>query len=187
MADFLDNQIGPAPENKFLEWVILHKLQLKRAAKIFLIIFSLCGWGYGIYGIVDWAFITGPGERQAIARLHETLANYSVRKLAQPIEVRATSLLANIKYDAYARVRNPNQDWSAVFEYGFSMPGEETRLNRGFILPGEEKLLFDLGIPVKGKPGRAELVLSNMRWTRVRKEVGPDYDSFKSARLAFDF
>ena len=158
MADFLDNQIGPAPENKFLEWVILHKLQLKRAAKIFLIIFSLCGWGYGIYGIVDWAFITGPGERQAIARLHETLVNYSVRKLAQPIEVRATSLLANIKYDAYARVRNPNQDWSAVFEYGFSMPGEETRLNKGFILPGEEKLLFDLGIPAKGKPGRAELV-----------------------------
>ena len=33
MSDFLDNQIGPAPENKFLEWAILHMLQLKRAAK----------------------------------------------------------------------------------------------------------------------------------------------------------
>lgn len=187
MPDFLNNQVGPAAENKFLEWIVLRKIQLKTAFKILLIASSLALWGYGIYGLADWFFISGPAERAAIARLHENLVNYSVRKPVKPIEVRASALIANLKYDAYARVRNPNPNWSAVFEYGFSISGEELRWNKGFILPGEEKFLFDLGIPVKDKPGRTELVINGVKWRRVRSEVIPDYETFKASRLAFGF
>ncbi len=186
MPNLLSNQIGPTKENKFLEWIILHKVQLKITVKVLLIIVSLSLWGYGIFGIVDWAFLSGPAEREGIARLHENLVNYSVRQKVQPLEARAVALLANEKYDAYARVRNPNKNWSAVFEYGFSIPGEETRMTRGFILPGEEKFLFDLGISVKGKPARAELILNAVHWSRIRSTVIPNYETFRLARLAFD-
>lgn len=188
MADFINNgPLVPREPNKFVEWIILHKVQLKTGLKIFLIISALGLWGYGLYGIVDYFFITGPAERAAIARLHETLVNYAARKPVKSLEVRGAALIPNGKYDAFARIRNPNPDRYATFEYRFAISGEQTAFRQGFILPGEEKFIFDLGIPVKGKPTKAEISLAKVSWMRIRSQEIPDYETFKSARLAFDF
>lgn len=188
MVDFAGNRsLVPEEPNKFIEWIVLHKIRLKTGLKIFLIVLIAALWGYGIYGIIDWYFITGPAERNAIAHLQDTLVNYSVRKPVKSLEVRSAALLANGKYDAYARIRNSNADWSAVFEYHFVIPGEKTEVKQGFILPGEEKFIFDLGIAVKGKPTKAEISLDKVSWKRVRIAEIPDYENFKNARLAFDF
>ncbi len=183
MSDFIANQ---APPSGFWLWVILHKFQIKRVFSALLIAVSVFLWGYGLYGLADWFFLSGVGERRAIASLSENLVNYSVRQKANPLEVRGVTLLANSRYDAFAVLKNINSGWSAAFEYRFALPGEETKVKTGFILPGEQKYIYDLGIQVKGKPKKAELELLSVRWSRIIKSQIPDYGIFQNARLAFD-
>lgn len=185
MANFINffNQTSRGP---FLEWIVLRKLLLKRIFTYFLIPISVVFWGYGLYGLLDWLLITGPAERAEIARLHLDLVNYEVRQGVRSLEVRAVTLIPGAKYDAFAIIRNPNANWRAEFDYHFLISGEETRTLSGFILPGEEKFIFDLGLAANGKPVRGEVAIRNVRWLRVRKEDVSNYDEFKKARLAFE-
>lgn len=184
MVDFttIHNQV---PRGSFLEWIVLHKILLKRIFFYVLIVVSAGLWGYAFYGLADWLFISGPKERAAIARLHLNLVNYEVRQKVRSLEIRGVTVIPGVKYDTFGIIRNPNANWRAEFDYRFLLGGEETRLKSGFILPGEEKFIFDLGMAVKGKPVRGEITIENIRWSRVRKEEVPNYDEFKKARLAF--
>lgn len=185
MVDFTSINNQP-PRLKLMEWFILHKSFLKRLFKYFLIVLSLALWGYGTYGLMDWFLITGPAERAAIARLHIDLVNYEARSTPSSLQARGVTLIPGVRFDALALVKNPNAKWYATFDYKFAIAGEETAAHKGFILPGEEKYVLDLGIQAKGKPTRAILTLSNVHFQRINQREIPDYGSYKAARLAFD-
>lgn len=185
MVDF-NNLNTPSSRGKLFEWAIVHQIGLKKSLTYFLIFLSVVFWGYGIYGILDWFLITGPSERAAIARLHIDLVNYDARKPVRPLEVRGVTLLPGTRADAFATIKNPNSNWHGAFEYRFKISGEKTEFKNGFILPGEEKLILDLGIAVTGKPTRAELEIQKMKWSRVIPREISDYGTYRDARLAFD-
>lgn len=184
MVDFASINNQPL-RGKLIEWMILHKIALKKFLIYFLILLSLLFWGYGMYGLVDWLFITGPAERSAIARLHENLVNPEAIPRPRSLEIKGITLISGTRYDAFAVIKNPNSKWFATFDYRFLIAGEETTTRQGFILPGEEKFIFDLGLQVKGKPTRATLELKNLHWKRIQSREIPDYDAYRDARLAF--
>ncbi|MBI2099009.1 hypothetical protein HYT45_01175 [Candidatus Uhrbacteria bacterium] len=181
--NIINNQ---APRGGFVEWIVLNKLLLKRIAKYCLIVFSIVFWSYGIYGLVDWILLSGPKERMAIARLHVDLVNYGAREAVRPLEVRRASVISNARGDALALIKNPNSRWYATFDYRFLIEGERTVARRGFILPGEEKYIFDLGLNLTGRPSRAALEIKNIIWRRITRREIPDYDAFLSSRLSFE-
>lgn len=174
---------------RFGYWFVTHKLLLGKLSTVALIVMDVALVGYGLYGFLDYAFITGPRERAALAGLARggiDLHALVVRNAPRPLEVKSVVIVPGKAIaDAVGRVRNPNREWYATFEYQFLVSGEVTAPRQGFILPGEEKYVFDFAISVKGAPRNARLEIRSVAWQRVNPHTVPDPAAFVAERLGF--
>lgn len=145
-------------------------------------------WSFLDYGVFDFF-----KER---AQLAEIIANSTdLRPISQDrgakgiseLETGAFGLTDN-RADFYSVVSNPNADWYVRFNYYFSYGGVQTEPVVGFLLPGEtEKTLVQLGVPVESVPRTAQIILTDVKWTRVDTHEISDYESFANDRLNFSF
>jgi hypothetical protein len=179
--DMSERQLG------FAYWFVTHKILLKKIALGVFIVFDAVFLLYGLYGFVDYFFITGPKETQMLAQLPKTLVDFRVvhQEAARGLEILSTNLVPSAgKYDLVAKIRNPNEDWYAKFNYNFIVDGKPTKIQEGFILPKEEKFLFELA--VEGMGARtASLTMSDIRWQKINPHEIPDYSEWK--RIHFNF
>ncbi len=105
-----------------------------------------------------------------------------LRSMAQPlISLNATSQLveqlhvtetggvtaSGDRSDLYGLVQNPNAGYIARFTYAFS---GDSRTFKGYIYPGQQKYLLDIGAPVTSG-SQIQLVLSDVHWTKVSKKT----------------
>lgn len=175
---------------RFGYWFVIHKLLLRKLLIVFLIVVDAALVGFALYGFIDYAFISGPRERAALAGLARGGLDFHalvVRNAPRPLEVTSVVLVpGKAMTDAVGRVRNSNREWYAIFDYQFLVSGEATVPRRGFVLPGEEKYIFDLAIAVKGAPRNARLELRNISWQRVNPHTTPDPAAFLAERLGLD-
>ncbi len=77
-------------------------------------------------------------------------------------------------YDFYATVKNTNADWYATFTYSFSAGSTTSRIEDGFVMPGESKYLLSLGTKADGRPSSPSITLENIVWHRVNHHDAPD-------------
>ncbi|MEK9152828.1 MAG: hypothetical protein AAB692_05690, partial [Patescibacteria group bacterium] len=145
---------------------------------------------YGIYGFVDWFFISGPAERSGVGLLTKNLTDYkSFRALHAPRDIDvdpAVSLSAgNESQDVFARIENTNTGWWVEFDYQFTVPGAEVPVKHGFALPGEVRYLRELGIKA-ARSGSPELTIANLQWHRINAHtIQPNYPAWSASRLNF--
>lgn len=172
-------------------WWIEHRDGLKRLGLILFacvdgIFLLIAGWG-----LLDGFVVSYADEQRAVLEIvsygQSDLRAYSVATAAEDLDLGGTTAVASSegKYDLYATVTNPNDDWWAEFTYAFSSSAGDTEPASGFIMPGEEKALVAYAVEASATPRSASLVISDVVWHRVDHHVTGDLAQWMTDRLNF--
>ncbi len=153
---------------------IANQVVIKRAI-IFIFIFSnMLLWGWSI---VAWTnYLTNTAiHNNTIALMRENLVNYASFKATHtPLEpeILVASAVPNGlgKYDFLAKVRNLNMNWAMTkIKYRFIYASGVTSVRENFLLPGQEKYLFEFLENISGAVGEAHLEIMEINWWRVNQ------------------
>lgn len=87
-------------------------------------------------------------------------------------------------YDLAVKIKNPNDKFTARFNYCFSQGGEEKVCQGGFIFPGEEKYLLALGQHLSSSDN-ISFSFKNISWQRLNTHIYPDWNNFYARHLNF--
>jgi len=167
MQNLSDSQL------KFSYWYVTNKLILRKWLIALMILISTLFWLFIVWQMVFYA-IDGTFEKRNIQSIISDGSSWQAVNNFAPKPLKITDAKAisdgNSKYDLISGLSNPNSDWLATFNYQF-ISSDTTYKYDGFILPGQEKYLMDLGLdsPV------ANLQIINLDWTRV-EEFEPIYN-----------
>lgn len=146
-------------------------------------LFSLWKWGdFLIFGITENIEL----DRSAAQFLDYTGIHAHVSP--QPPQIISSQFLNSgpRKIDAVAEVANLNERFVVRFDYYFLINGQKTENNSGILLPGEDKPIAILGLDGAVYGGTPELVLENIKWSRVSNHEIKDVPSWQSERLNFE-
>ncbi len=172
-------------ELRFGYWFVSNKLLLKRLLIAGLFLVNMLVWGYVLFSLV-MAFGVEYQKDRMIERdlvVNQYSDTNALFELTQPRPLQTLSVTTfgatEGRLDALARVRNPNQSWGAEFSYQFQVSDGTAMMRRGFIMPGEEKYVFDLDIEGRQVVG---VQLSNVEWTREN-----DFATIQGQRAQFTF
>jgi hypothetical protein len=177
---------------RFSRWWIGHREPLKR---LLLLLFALAN--AGILSFVAWTFVDAyavsyDAETRSVLELaaygQADLRAYSLANVAEELRVGPASAPASGaagKYDLYATVANPNDDWWAEFTYSFTSSAGETESYDGYVLPGEERPLAAYGVESSVPPKSATLVISDVSWNRMDRHVTGDPAEWIAERVNF--
>lgn len=164
--------------------------RLKKAGLLLWLIFDsvllvIFFFGIGSY-LVNGMFV----DRDQVANMISNLS--SIRSIS--LERSADSLFINNaqlfvlndgKYDFYAEVENPNEDWYATFTYYFTSSSGDTRIHEGFILPGSTQRFAALNQSFDTRPSGSELVIEAVEWFRVDGHEISDIEFFMDEHEEF--
>lgn len=176
-------------ELKFGYWWTSHRLQIRQGLIIALIVFDAVFLGYSLFKWGHYLAVGYWADKKMVIEIARPAINYiGLREhfSAQPLAVVNTYLFpGRTKADAVAIVKNPNERFFVSFDYDFDLGGFKTPLRHGFLLPGEEKPLADLGIEGAVGASSALLELKNFSWQRISNHTIKDMTGYIGARLNF--
>lgn len=172
-------------------WWVNNREKLKAIGYGLFIAFDAAFLCFALWTFTDSFLISYGKERLAVAEMvaygQSDLNARTLQSAAQPLLPGDAQVLAgdaNVS-DVYATLTNPNADWWAEFDYSFQSDANNTKVQRGFILPGEkEKPLLALATTELGGSRSATLVLANIVWHRVDKHVTGEYAAWAASHLA---
>ncbi|OGH91411.1 MAG: hypothetical protein A2534_02945 [Candidatus Magasanikbacteria bacterium RIFOXYD2_FULL_39_9] len=174
-------------ELKWSFWYMRYKAVLY---KVVLSILFLINAGFVIFNVPRWAsYLVGIPEHQRVVQSLTASVNYTgihAHFAAQPIQVVNTQVFPSRenKYDAVAELTNPNSRFLIWFDYYFVVNGAKTPTQRSFLLPGESRLITNLGL-TDGVGGLPMIVLENIKNERIDNRKVADTASWQSYRLNF--
>lgn len=166
---------------KWSYWYISNKLKIRRYVTIFSLLAAVLFWLLFGWQMAD--FIANYNfDQYRIGQMLFTSSPYqglldSLRPQELIISDTETFMEENSRYDFLISARNPNNDWLVTFDYRFSDGENASAYKQGFIMPGEEKYLMDLG----HESGASKLEITNQYWKRVVA-----VESIINARLRFE-
>jgi hypothetical protein len=169
-------------------WYVEHREFLRKIFVWFLIAVSAGFWSYSIYGFAYY-FARGMKEDEIMIKQMIETSGVSHKYILETSAVDLVLKQAKIfkldvkKSDFFAEVINPNENYSAEFDYYFTAGANETARIRGFILPGENKYLLALGQEIENQSRDAQLKIENIAWARINKHKFPDWKLYRDERL----
>ena len=164
-------------------WYVRHKLLLMRLGLGALMALAAVFWAYTLFGI--GRDFLGFGQRRTVEQqLTATLAD-EVQKPAD-LELGGVEILSAGEFtDLVVRVRNPNTQWYAQFQYTIGV-GEEIRDEpTGFLLPGEERPF--VGTFRARASGQPIFNIGKVSWRRIDPHNITDFEAYKNERLNFAY
>lgn len=190
---FDPSEIGKLSEKKLKwgYWWVTHKVQVRKIFTVILGIIAFALVAFAAFGFLDWFFGSGVRERSEIGTLTQQVTPFaSFREKIKPIDLMIDSPVVlesgNGRYDFFSNATNSNEIWWVTFEYQITASGVVTKTVPSYLLPGETKDLFALGVESDSRPGSPEIAITNLKWNRVdMHEVQPSYAAWSDARLNF--
>lgn len=190
-----ENEAGrfTSGELQFASWWVRNGPQLRRIGHGVLIFLSVLVWGYALWGLLDAYAISYPRESRINLQiaLNQQLLTALSTDVPQNVALTDVSVFQTTdgRYDMSVELTNPNPQWWAEFNYHFSLSGEQTPIQSGYVLPASTQIVTQLGYRPKTKGGRsASLVIDNVRWHRVDPSVvGDNVKDYMGTRLALSF
>jgi hypothetical protein len=169
-------------------WWVKNRLTLRTLGYGALIGWSVLTWGYGLWTLFDAYALSYPKEQRYVQRMAETAVTEEANRLSAPapLEPGGTTILplGGTRQQVFAPVNNPNPLWWAVIQYRFRDGSTETPLRRTAVLPGEARLLTELGW--EGASLRTpSLSIETTEWKRIDPYVTEgNYPAFKERHSA---
>jgi hypothetical protein len=174
----------------FSLWLLVYKKILKIILIGFLsLIIALTGFNF-INNFLPY-ILSGYQIDAALlnAQLFNTFPNQELLQgmAAKDLDVSPAVIFANGagRFDVIDKIRNSNSDYWAEFDYYVISGEKKFGPNHNFVLPGEEKFLFMLGISSEKRIARADILFENFVWQRIDGHIIPDWDIFKNERINF--
>jgi len=168
-------------------WLTVNRSKLYRALIIFLIVFDVLLGGYNLYYWGEYMFVGYAKEENILRELALPIprsANLLEHFAAKPVGISGLSVFRNAdKVDALAFLSNSNKDFFVEFDYFFVAGAVKTPARRGFLLPGEEKPVAELGIINNGD---VSLDIRNFKWKRYTAKNFKNLQAFIQNRLQFE-
>ena len=151
---------------------------MPRAKRAFYVIWAIVDIALLLFffGFITWYLINGIFvEKRTVARIGLNLGTHHDITGANQAEALVTSdpllFASGDRFDYVAEIENGNDDWYADFRYYFKTAEGTTDFERGFVLPGEKKVLASIGQDIGGR--NADLVIEDLTWHRIdAREVG---------------
>lgn len=145
-----------------------------------LVVFNVSKWGNYLLGLAD---------HQRVIQSLTASVNYTgihAHFAASPVQIVNTQVFPSRgnKFDVVSEVVNPNSRFLVWFDYYFVVNGVKTPAQKNFLLPGESRLITNLGLE-DGAGGLPMLVLENIKNERIDNRKVADTASWQSYRLNF--
>ena len=178
------------PSDRQLEsaiWYVKHKLILRKIVVGLIVAVDAALLGLAFKGIGLEFLGFEKRQTQEYDLLRTAIPEYAARQASRPADLELGGIeLIRVggAVDVAVRVRNPNADWYAKFEYAIGVGDKVEKASDGFLLPAEERL-FTRSI-LGASAGTTVFNIENISWRRVRKsEVGGDFAKWRDERLNF--
>ena len=176
-------------------WLANNRRRLLTIVVILLI--AVCAFFF-IYSAYNYAvyFLAGNANDQSA---NESMA-LSPRQVTTDLEIAAPQIFKGDEhYDLTVKLTNPNDKFSANFNYCFNPAGlsaDQTAstatstdagavCGSGFILPGATKYVLALGQDLGVNPDNLDFKITNISWQRFDAHQIPNWNDFSSSRLDF--
>lgn len=172
-------------------WWVEHRAFLRRLGIILFVAFDAALFLFGGWHLLDAFAVSYGAEQNVVMRMvangQSDLHAYTIANAANDLEQGDGRVISigNGRYDLYATLTNPNDDWWAEFTYSFTVGDESTDVQTGFILPTQEKPIAELAVESVSPIQSAIFVIEDILWHRVDHHMVPDYPTWSSDRLNF--
>lgn len=166
-------------------WLAEHRAKIMKIFIIFLIAISAFFFIFSTYNYVRY-FVTSTSKDDDIAA---TLLNVvSQRNLASDIVAGAPQIFpSGDNYDLVVLVKNPNDKFTANFQFCFYVEQREVACSSGFLLPSEEKYVLALGRKIDAGAPQVSFKITSTSWQRIDNHAIPNWESYANERLNFSF
>lgn len=169
-------------EMNFGLWLSKNRKLFFRLIIGILVVISAFFFIYSSYHYVVY-FLTGK-TTENLMELNNLLP--SRRNIAENIIIAQPQIFkSGQNYDIAVKISNPNDKFTANFNYCFNQGTENVICNTSFILPGEEKYILSLNKELPAPSVPVEFVIENLFWQRVDAHNIPDWEKFKTERFNF--
>ncbi len=170
-------------------WWVEHRALLRRVGYGLFIAVDAVILLFALYHLLDAFALSYDQETNAVLEMidqgQSDLRAYTVANNAddlEPGEARVISIGSD-RYDLYATLLNPNDDWWAEFSYTFNTDLGVTESATGFILPSQSKAMVEFAYESTVPVTTAELVIGEVTWHRVDHHLIADYETFAAEHL----
>ncbi len=166
-------------------WLSEHRSRIMKSIIIFLIAISAISFAYSTYNYIVYYITSSSAEEEAAAARTNLVSQRNIVTdllIGVPIAFKSSEA-----YDLVAAIKNPNDKFSATFQYCFLNNETVISCTNGFILPSEEKYIFSLGQKVEAYSGNVKVELRDISWKRFDVRLIPDWKSFSSSHINFNF
>lgn len=170
---------GPSlKELNFGLWLSQKRKQIRHWAVIILIAISVSLFAYSVYNFIIY-FKTGQTS------LDNSKVPQSPKQLVSALQVGSVQVFQNSNSsDLVVQLTNPNDKFSASFHYCFSQAGQDLACGDSFILPREQKYIFDLAQKLP-QSGSIVVAISSLAWKRIDAHTIPDWVSYYRSHINF--
>ena len=160
-------------------WFSEKRGMMTRALTVFLIVISAFFFIYSTYNYVIY-FLSGAVDNQTESQV------MSPRDVVSQMLIAPTETFSNNGgHDLALLLKNPNDSFSAEFNYCFMQGEIEVHCEKSFILPAEQKYILALGVKINSTGRNSEFVIKDIFWSRVNRRIIPDWQLYYNARINF--
>lgn len=159
-------------------WLSEKRKNISRLVIIFLTVLSLIFFSYSIYNYIFY-FLNNNTDNY-----EPTIVNSPKNQVADLEIGQAIIIKRNDNYDLAFLIKNPNDRFSANFNYCFLIGEEKSLCGSNFIFPGEEKYLLAFNQKMTS-PDQVKIDLGSPVWKRLETRSIPDWRLFSEERLNF--
>ncbi len=174
-------------ELRWSYWWINHREQIRKTAIAVFVVIDVLLFGYGAWRFIDYLALSGVKEELAIrAMTGNTYGRLGGIPEIQEIKIDAPTIFSTPSgsYDVIVPVTNPNASYWIELTYQFVYGENETPARKSFVLPGQSKLIAELGIKSQTQPGGIRLNILRRSFHRINRHQIADYDSWLASHTA---
>lgn len=173
-------------------WLLRNRKHFKFIFVVFLGCIIALTWPKFIYTFGHYIVIGMKDDQRMLVEMAQTSIpshQYFLAKSAQNLIDSEQQLFANENnlMDFFTKVKNPNSEYIAKFNYYFQTNTQEiTEKFSGYILPNEEKYFMVLGQEMNQRPSNFSIVFEDLNWERINKHKYPDWNKFYNEHVQFN-
>lgn len=159
---------------KIAYFFIANQVLFKRLAVVLLLLIDIGFFWFSGVGLVNYFADTKNYQKilSELSKADNAIRQY--RETHKPLDLEIISInkisLGNNKYDLVAKISNPNERWVNNIEYGFVVDGLALDTWSTFVLPLQEKYLFNFNYYSLNYPNNVELKIRTNHWQKVDSE-----------------
>lgn len=159
-------------------WLAENRQRIAKITTICLIIISAALFIYSSYNYVIYFMTEDPDMVGSESNV------VSPRNMTVNLELGAAQILASgDKYDLAIKLHNPNEKFSASFNYCWRYQGVDLDCGNGFIFPQEEKYIVRLGQVGELTVSDSSFNITGVFWQRIDSKKIPNWSVFAANRI----